>query len=99
MNIKPIHSYYTDDRPTLFRMTTKKPSKKFYAPNCWNEISEGKFKDYSFTIYNNYEFGKRGSTLIIFRKLGIWIKSKLKYKDANGKRNTLWSYKDDSILR
>ena len=96
MNIKPIHtSYYEDDRPMLFKMMTKKPSKKVYAPNCWNEISEGKFKDYSFTIYNNYELGKKGSTLIIFRKFGTWLKSKLKYIDIDGKRKVLWSYREN----
>ena len=94
MNIKPINkpmSYYQDERPMLFRMTTKKPFKRYYAPNCWNEISEGAYKDYSFTLYNNYHEGQKGSTLIILRKLGTWIKSKLKYREDN-KRKTLWSY-------
>lgn len=99
MKIKPISKpYHTDDRPILFRMLVKKPIKKFYYPNCWNEVSEGKFKDYSFTVYNNYEFGKKGSTLIILKKLGTWIKSKLKYKDVDGKNKALWSYRDDSLL-
>lgn len=95
MNIKPIQP--TND--ITFGIMTKKPIKKIYYPSCWNEISEGAFKDYSFTIYNNYEFGRKGSTLIIFKKFGTWLKSKLKYKDANGNRKVLWSYRDDSILR
>ena len=97
MNIKPIQNYYEDDRPWLVRfgITTKKPFKKYYAHNCWNEITEGKYKDYTFTIYNNYHDKRKGSTLIILKKLGAWIKSKLKYKDINGERKTLWSYADE----
>ena len=75
---------------TSFGITTK-TFKEVYAPNCWNEISEGAFKDYSFKIYNNYQLGKKGSTLIIFKQAGKWIKSKLKYV-FNGERKTIWSY-------
>lgn len=100
MNIKPIQrQYYKDDRPLLFKMTTKKPYKKFYFFDCWNEISEGKFKDYSFKIYNNYHMGEKCSTLIILKKLDVWIKSKLKYKDVDGKYKTLWSYANDNLLQ
>ena len=53
MNIKPITIPATEKYLT-FGITTKKPIKRVYAPNCWNEISEGKFKNYSFIIYNNY---------------------------------------------
>lgn len=92
MNIKPITIPPTE-KFLSFGITTKGPIKKIYAPNCWNEVSEGRFKDCSFTIYNNYEFGKKGSTLIIFKKFGTWLKSKLKYKDVDGKRKVLWSYR------
>ena len=97
MNIKPITIPPTEKYMT-FGITTKKPTKRIYASNCWNEISEGAFKDYSFTIYNNYQLGKRCSTLIIFKKFGTWLKSKLKYIDANGNRKVLWSYRDDRMV-
>lgn len=90
MDIKPITILPTE-KYLIFGITTKGPTKKIYAENCWNEISEGKFKDYSFTIYNNYEFGRKGSTLIILKKFGTWLKSKLKYKDVDGERKVLWS--------
>ena len=40
MNIKPI----TTEKYLTFGIITKKPIKKIYAENCWNEISEGAFK-------------------------------------------------------
>ena len=92
MNIKPITIHPTEKYLT-FGITTKKPIKRIYADNCWNEISEGKFKDYSFIIYNNYEFGEKNYTLIVLKKLGTWLKSKLKYKDVDGNRKVLWSHR------
>jgi hypothetical protein len=92
MDIKPTTTLPTDKYLT-FGITIKKPIKKVYYPNCWNEVSEGKIKDYSFTIYNNYEFGRKCSTLIILKKLGTWLKSKLKYKDVDGQRKVLWSHR------
>ena len=77
--------------PIKFGITVKQPKKYIYYPNCWNEITEGKFKDYSFKVYNNFINGQKGSTLIILKKAGKWIKSKLKYM-LDGERKTLWSY-------
>ena len=74
-----------------FGILVKSPVKKVYYPNCWNIISEGKYKDATFKIYQNYIDGRKGSTVIIYEKLGKWIKSKLKYTE-NGKRKTIWSY-------
>ena len=91
IEIPPPFKFY---KPT-FGITVKKPVKKIYAPNCWNEVSEGQFKNCSFFIYNNFLNGRKGSTLISYHKYGIWVKSKLKYIE-NGIRKTLWSYaKDD----
>lgn len=81
-----------------FGITTKPAVKKFFAPNSWNEVSEGAFKDYSFIIYNNYQEGVKSSTLIVLKKLGIWVKSKLKYT-LDGERKTLWSYANDKMVR
>lgn len=91
MDIKPA-SVTSVNKPLSFGITTDKMVKKIYYPNCWNEITKGKYKDYSFTIYNNYEFSKKCSTLIVLKKLGEWIKSKLKYVDVDGKHKVLWSY-------
>ena len=88
MDIKPITI-------TNFGILTGSPIRKEYTTGCWNDISKGKYKDYSFVIYNNYQFGKKGSTLIILRRLGTWVKSKLKYME-NNKRKVLWSYADDT---
>lgn len=84
MRIEPIN-------PIEFGITIKPIKKVPYAPGCWNEITEGKFKEYSFKIYNNFVEYEKGSTLIILKKCGNWVKSKLKYV-LNGKRKTLWSY-------
>jgi len=94
MDIKPI-SATPINKPISFGITTDKMVKKVYYPNCWNEITKGEYKDHSFTIYNNYEFNRKCSTLIILKKLGVWIKSKLKYIDVDGKRKVLWSYNKD----
>ena len=91
MNIDPlILSPFKFYKPT-FGILSKPPIKKVYAPNCWNEVLEGEYKDCTFTIYNNHQFGMKGSTVIIYRKAGEWIKSKLKYI-MDGKRKVLWSY-------
>lgn len=67
---------------TSFGITTVKPYKKMYSTNSWNEISEGKYKDYDFTLYTNYDNGKKGPSMVIFRKFGMWIKSKIRYRDS-----------------
>jgi len=95
MNIKPINIPPTTEKYLTFGITTKKPIKKYYSANCWNEISEGAYKDYSFKIYNSYQFGKKCSTLIILREMGTWVLSKLKYRDYNNKPKVLWSYRED----
>jgi hypothetical protein len=46
-------------------------------PDCYNEVSEGAFKDYSFTLYNTFEYGKKTGTMILVKKAGKWLKSKL----------------------
>jgi len=93
MDIKPIQP--TTEKYFTFGITTKPPVKKYYLPKCWNEVSEGAYKDYSFLVYNNYQRGRWCSSLVILRKLGTWVKSKLKYIDLDGKRKVLWSYRDD----
>lgn len=77
-----------------FGILVKPPVKKVYYPNCWNLISDGKCGDCTFRIYQNYIDGIKCSTLIMYEKLGVWVKSKLKYIE-NGKRKTLWSYAKD----
>ena len=74
-----------------FNMRKTSPRRKEYAPNCWNDISEGTYKDYSFLIYENYENGRKGPVMIILRKAGLWIKTKIKYV-LDGKRMVLWNY-------
>jgi len=91
MNIKSI-SMLPTEKHIAFGISVGKPIKRVYYPNCWNEVSNGKYKDFSFTIYNNYEFGNKCSTLIVVKKMGNWIKSKLKYIDVDGSRKVLWSY-------
>lgn len=93
MEIKPIQP--TTDKYLTFGITTKQPIKKIYAPGCWNEVSEGKYKDYTFTIYNNYQNKIKCSTVIILKKLGEWIKSKLKYRDMYNERRVIWSHRKD----
>ena len=88
MKITPIELENTNP---LFRMTTKPTRKVYYLDNCWNEITEGAYKDYRFKIFRNYTEGEYHSTLIVLNKLKTWIKSKLKY-DLNGERKVLWSY-------
>lgn len=74
---------------TSFGITTNKYN-RVYAENCWNEITEGKYKDYTFMLYNNYENGKKGPSLIILRKLGLWLKSKVKYRDRDNNIRTIF---------
>ena len=85
-------STYTNITPS-FGITTKKPHREYYSANCCNEISEGKFKDYSFVVYNNHEHGRLNTTLVILRKLGHWIKSRIRYTDRDGNRQLIWYYK------
>ena len=84
MRVNQIFTYASAN-PT-FGITTKKPYRDYYSTNCYNEISEGKFKDYSFVVYNNYKYGRLNSTLVILRKLGRWIKSRIRYTDRDGSR-------------
>lgn len=86
MNVPPIQT--NKPQPT-FGITTVKPYKKFYSENSWNEISEGKFKDYSFTVYNNYSRGKANSSLVILKKLGHFLKSRVRYTDSRGQRQII----------
>ena len=86
MRVEPIETYNP-----IFAITLKPPKKMIYAPNCWNEVSIGKYKDYTFKLYNNFVDGKKGSTLIVLSKGAMWIKSKLKYMFDN-ERKILWSY-------
>mgnify|MGYP003298086406 CR=1 FL=1 len=84
MNIKPVEN-------TSFGILVKPARKRYYAPNCWNIKSIGKYKDYDIKIYDDYMNKCYKSTLITISKAGKWIKSKLKYFD--GKENkVLWSY-------
>ena len=60
-------------------------------PDCYNEVSEGAFKDYTFALYNTFEHGKKTGTMILVKKAGKWLKSRLKYM-VGDKRKVLWSY-------
>lgn len=86
MRILPTEKYNK-----TFGITTKFPKKNIYAPNCWNEMSEGSFKNYNFKVFKNYINGTYGSTLIVLKNGEKWIKSKLKYFE-DGKLKALWSY-------
>lgn len=72
-----------------FGITTKPTVRKHYAPGCWNDITEGSYKDYHFKTYKNYQDGKLCSTLIMLERFGKWIKSKLKYTDIDNKKKVL----------
>ena len=86
MKIFPTEKYNSS-----FGIKIKPMKKKVYAPNCWNEVTEGQFKDYRFKLFNNYVDGQHGSTLIVLSKGKEWIKSKLKYI-FNGERKAIWSF-------
>ena len=74
-----------------FGITTKGPTKKPFKcwPGSYDLIREGTFKKYSFEIHDLFVDGKKDSTLIMLKKYGHWIKSKLKYSIL-GKKNTFW---------
>ena len=76
---------------TSFGIMTKPPVRRNLMHGCYTEMCEGKFKDYSFELYHGYRGDKKDSTLIIAKKSGQWIKSKLKY-ELLGKRKTIWYF-------
>ena len=86
MRVQPIN-----DKNLNFAIRTKPVKRREYAPDCWNDISEGAYKDYSFLIYENYEDGKKGPVMIILRKAGTWVKTKIKYM-LGGERKVKWNY-------
>ena len=93
MRIKPVEHKYGKhkSKPITFGILKGKPIKTVYNTNCWNEITKGKYKNYTFEIYQNYEDNAKGPTLIILRKNKLWILSKIKYI-YNGKHKTIWNY-------
>lgn len=77
-------SAYISLNPT-FGITTKKPHRDYYSGNSHNKILGGKFEDFTF-MQIDHRHGRFNSTLVVLRKLGHWIKSKIGYTDRDGNR-------------
>lgn len=68
-----ILSYYTDDRPLLFK------KRIYHTKGCYIDKNVRRIKDAEFTLTSTYVNDNLLSTLIYAKKAGAWVKSKLKY--------------------